>query len=148
MPKSNFGTLFEIGSGASAPYTYTALAGVFLVPSLEANQEKIEVTHHDQQSRYRKYIPSGLIDPGDDLPVQARSMPTEATQQTMYSLYQSNAIGHFRITHPDGFYQAFDGYVSGITYNEADATSPEAVNITYGIAIGGDVTEGFLDDSL
>ena len=144
MPKSNFGTLFEIGSGASAPYTYTALAGVFLVPSLEANQEKIEVTHHDQQSRYRKYIPSGLIDPGDDLPVQARSMPTESTQQTMFSLYQSGDMGHFRITHPDGFYQAFDG----ITYNEADATSPEAVNITYGIAIGGDVTEGFLDDSL
>ena len=138
--KSNFGTVLKIGSGASAPYTYTAIKGVFLVPPIETEQEKIEVTHHDQSSPYRKYIPSGLIDPGD-YTFDMRSDRSDSTQQAIYTLYKTGAIGHFQIVHPDGLVQSFDAYVTGMTYNEADATSPEPINITVALAISGDITE-------
>jgi len=127
--KSNFGTLLKIGSGATAPYTYTDIYGVYLVPPIESEQEKIEVTHHDQDSPYRKYIPSGLIDPGD-YTFEMRSDRSQTTQQSIYSLYKSGDLGHFQIVHTDGLTQSFSAYVTGMTYNEADATSPEPTNIT------------------
>lgn len=138
--KSNFGTLLKIGSGSTSPYTYTVVYGVFVVPPIESEQEKIEVTHHDQNSPYRKYIPSGLIDPGD-YQFQMRSDRSQATQQQVYTLFKSGDLGHFQIVYPDGLTQTFDAYVTGMTYNEADATSPEPVNITVTLAISGDVTD-------
>lgn len=143
--KSNFGTILKIGSGAAAPYTYSAIYGVYMVPPISAEQEKIEVTHHDQNSPYRKYIPSGLIDPGD-YQFEMRSDRSQTTQQSLYTLYRSGALGHFQIVYPDGLTQSFDAYVTGMTYNEADATSPEPVNITVTLAISGDVEDG--EDSL
>lgn len=137
---SNFGTILKVGSGSSSPYTYSTIKGVFVVPAIESSQEKIEVTHHDQNSRYREYIPSGLIDPGD-YEFQMRSDRSDSTQQTIYTLYTSGELGHFQIVHPDGLAQTFDAYVTGMTYNEADATSPEPTNITVSLAISGDVTD-------
>lgn len=137
---SNFGTVLQIGTGDSAPYSYSDIKGVFLVPAIESEQEKIEVTHHDQNSPYRKYIPSGLIDPGD-YEFQMRSDRSDTTQQAIYTLFKAGSIGHFRIVHTDGLAQAFDAYVTGMTYNEADATSPEPVQITVALAISGDITE-------
>ena len=136
---SNFGTKFQIGSGTGT-LTYADVFGVFLVPPIESEQEKIEVTHHDQSGNYRKFIPSGLSDPGD-YQFQMRSERTQTTQQSIYTLYKSGALGHFRIVYPDGLTQSFDAYVTGMTYNEADATSPESVNITVTLAIAGEVTE-------
>ena len=138
--KSNFGTILKIGSGSTAPYTYTKIKGVFNVPSLSSSQDKIEVTHHDQNSPYRLYIPSGLIDTGD-FEFQMRSDRSDSTQQSLYTLYKSGAVGHFQIEHTDGLVQSFDAYVIGMTYNEADATSPEPNNITVSLAISGDVTD-------
>lgn len=138
--KSNFGTLLKIGTGETAPYTYAAIYGVFVVPPIESEQEKIEVTHHDQNSPYRKYIPSGLIDPGD-YEFQMRSDRSQATQQQLYQLFKSGDLGHFQIVHTDGLTQSFDAYVTGMTYNEADAASPEPTNITVALAISGDITE-------
>jgi hypothetical protein len=80
--KSNFGTVLQIGSGSGTPYTYTDVKGVYLVPPIESEQEKIEVTHHDQGSPYRKYIPSGLIDPGD-YNFEMRAERSNATQQAI-----------------------------------------------------------------
>lgn len=140
MFKSNFGTTLQIGTGSSAPYTYSDIKGVFLVPAIESEQEKIEVTHHDQGSPYRKYIPSGLIDPGD-YQFQMRSERSDGTQALLIALFKSGEIGHFAINHPDGLIQKFEAYVIGMTYNEADATSPEPVNVTVSLAISGDVTE-------
>ena len=137
---SNFGTILKIGSGSSAPYTYVAIKGVFDVPAIETTQEKIEVTHHDQNSQYRKYIPSGLIDPGD-YAFQMRSDRSDSTQQSLYTLFKSGAEGHFQIEYPDGLVQTFDAYITGMTYNEADATSPEPVQVTVTLAISGAVTE-------
>lgn len=138
--KSNFGTLLKVGSGSSTPYTYTTVYGVYLVPPIESEQEKIEVTHHDQSSPYRKYIPSGVIDPGD-YQFEMRSERSQATQQTIYAAYKAGTLLPWQIVHPDGLTQSFDAYVTGMTYNEADATSPEPTNITVTLAISGDVTE-------
>ena len=139
--KSNFGTLLQIGSGATAPYTYTDIYGVFVVPPIASEQEKIEVTHHDQNSPYRKYIPSGLINPGD-YAFQMRSERNQTTQQAIYTAYKAGTLCHFRTVYPDGLTQTFDAYVTGMEYNEADATSPEPVNITVTLAISGDVVDG------
>lgn len=137
--KSNFGTNLQIGTGSS-PYTYTNIKGVFLVPPIQTTQEKIEVTHHDQDSPYRMYIPSGLIDPGD-YEFQMRADRSDSTQQALYSLYTSGALGHFAIKHTDGLTQYFDAYVIGMAYNEADATNPDAVNLTVSLAISGGISE-------
>lgn len=138
--KSNFGTLLKVSTTASKPYTYSAVKGVYLVPPIESEQEKIEVTHHDQSSPYRKYIPSGLIDPGD-YQFEMRSDRSDSTQQAIYSAYKAGSICHFQIVHPDGLTQSFDAYVTGMTYNEADATDPEPTNIVVTLAISGDVTD-------
>lgn len=133
---SNFGTILKIKVSS----TYTAIKGVFLVPAIESTQEKIEVTHHDQNSAYRKYIPSGLIDPAD-YQFQMRSLRSDTTQQALYTAYKAGTLCDFEIDYPDGLVQQFSAYVLGMTYNEADATSPEPVNITVSLAISGAVTE-------
>lgn len=133
---SNFGTLLKIKISG----TYTTIKGVYNIPPIESEQEKIEVTHHDQSSPYRKFIPSGLIDPGD-YTFGMRSDRSEATQQELYSLYKSGEIAEFEIVHPDGLTQEFCAYVTGMTYNEADATSPEPTQIDVALAISGDITE-------
>ena len=135
--KSNFGTLLKISMNS----TYQTVKGVFVVPPIAAEQEKIEVTHHDQTSPYRKYIPSGLIDPGD-YQFQMRSERSDSTQAYIYTLFKSGAEGDWKIVYPDGLTQSFSAYVTGMEYNEADATSPEPVNITVTLAISGDVTDG------
>lgn len=134
--KSNFGTLLKIKVNT----TFTAIKGVFVVPPIESEQEKIEVTHHDQTSNFRQYIPSGLIDPGD-YQFQMRSLRSDSTQTTLYNMYKNGTVGTFQIVYPDGLTQEFDAYVTGMTYNEADATSPEPVNITVTLAFAGEITE-------
>lgn len=134
--KSNFGTLLKIKINNA----FTAIFGVFVVPAIEATMEKIEVTHHDQNSPYRKYIPSGLIDPGD-YAFQMRSDRTQTTQQAIYTAFKAGTECEFQIVYPDGLTQTFKAYVTGFTYNEADATGPEPVNITVTLAISGDVTD-------
>ena len=133
---SNFGTLLKIKINS----TYTAIKGVFDVPAIETTQEKIEVTHHDQNSAYRKFIPSGLIGLGD-YPFQMRSLRSDVTQQALYTAYTTGTLCDFEIERPDGLSQQFSAYVLGMTYNEADATNPEPVNITVSLAISGAVTE-------
>ena len=133
---SYFGTLLKIKISS----TYETIKGVYLVPPIESEQEKIEVTHHDQSSPYRKYIPSGLIDPGD-YTFEMRSERSHATQQELYTLFKSGEAGDFQIVHPDGLTQSFTAYVTGMTYNEADATSPEPTQISVALAISGDITE-------
>lgn len=133
---SNFGTILKIKVSS----TYTAIKGVFLVPPIESEQEKIEVTHHDQNTQYRKYIPSGLIDNGD-YAFQMRSLRSDSTQQTLYTAYKAGTLCDFEIDYPDGLIQQFQAYVIGMTYNEADVTSPEPVNVTVALAISGAVTE-------
>ena len=138
MPEfvSNFGTLLKI----KIVQTYTAIKGVFDVPAINNTQGKIEVTHHDQNSPYRKYIPSGLIDT-NDYEFQMRSKRSDATQQALYTAYKAGTLCDFELEHTDGLTQQFQAYVIGMTYNEADATNPDAVNITVSLAISGDITE-------
>jgi len=133
---SNFGTLLKIKINT----TFETIKGVNLVPPIASEQEKIEVTHHDQSSPYRKYIPSGLIDPGD-YTFEMRSDRSHVTQQELYNLYKSGEIAEFQIVHPDGLTQQFSAYVTGMTYNEADATSPEPTQLNVALAISGDITE-------
>lgn len=133
---SNFGALLKIKINGA----YTKIKGVFVVPPIEAEQGKIEVTHHDQTSNFRQFIPSGLIDPGD-YAFQMRSLRSDATQKELYALYKSGETGDFQICYPDGLIQSFPAYVTGMTYNEADATSPEPVQITVTLAFAGDITE-------
>ena len=133
---SNFGTLLQLKINGA----YTTIKGVFNVPAIESEQEKIEVTHHDQSSNYRQYIPSGLIDPGD-YSFEMRSLRSDSTQKTLYALYKSGESGDFQICYPDGLIQSFPAYVTGMTYNEADATSPDPINITVTLAFAGDITE-------
>ncbi len=133
---SNFGTLLKI----KVSNAYTAVKGVYNIPPIESEQEKIEVTHHDQTGNFRQFIPSGLIDPGD-YQFGMRSMRSDSTQQEIYSLYKSGEAGDFQICYPDGLIQSFQAYVTGMTYNEADAEGPEPVQITVTLAFAGDITE-------
>ena len=133
---SNFGTLLKIKVNGA----YTKIKGVYNVPPIESEQEKLEVTHHDQNSNYRQYIPSGLIDPGD-YTFDMRSLRSDPTQQALYSLYTSGEEGEFQICYPDGLIQSFPAYVTGMTYNEANAENPEPVQVTVALAISGEITE-------
>lgn len=133
---SNFGTLLKLKING----VYTNIKGVHDVPAIESEQEKIEVTHHDQTSNFRQYIPSGLIDPGD-YQFGMRSMRSDETQQALYAMYKSGDAGDFQIVHTDGLIESFPAYVTGMTYNEANAESPEPVQITVTLAFAGEITE-------
>ena len=133
---TNFGTLLKIKINSD----YKNIVGVHVVPPIESEQEKLEVTHHDQEGPYRQFIPSGLIDPGD-YEFEMFSKRSEETQQALYALYKSGELGEFQICYPDGLIQSFPAYVTGMTYNEADSEDPEPVSITVKLAISGEVTE-------
>jgi len=133
---SNFGTTLKIKVGSA----YTKIKGVYIVPAIEKSQEKLEVTHHDQEGNQRQFIPSGLEDPGD-YGFDMRSMRSDPTQQALYALYKSGEAGDFQICHPDGLTESFPAYVVGMTYNEADAESPEPVQLHVDLAFAGEITE-------
>ena len=141
---SNFGTVIKIGTGTGT-ITYTNIKGQQNVPGLETEQETLDVTHHDQGHPYREQIPSGLIDISN-FSFDILSDRSDSTQQTLYSLYKSGELGHFKLCHPDGLAQAFDAYVINMVYNETDATSPAPVLVTVTLAIKSDITE--TDESL
>ena len=133
---SNFGTQLKV----KVNNTYTKIKGTYVVPAIEKKQDKLEVTHHDQTGNQRQFIPSGLVDPGE-YGFDMRSFRSDPTQQQLYSLYQSGEAGEFQIERPDGMTESFPAYVIGMTYNEADAESPEPVQIHVDLAFAGEITE-------
>lgn len=138
IAKSNYRTKIQLGS-AETPATFVTIPGVFVVPPIESEQEKIEVTHHES-GPYREYVLSGLSDPGD-YEFQMRANRTDTVQQTLRNMWKTGEERPFRIIYPDGFAQQFPAQVSGFTYNEADATSPDALNVTVALAICGEVED-------
>lgn len=136
--KSNFGTKIQLESSTTIG-TFADIPGVYTVPPIGAEQEKIEVTNHSSGGN-REYIPSGLSDPGD-YAFEMRADITDAVQSQLYTMYKSGEKGKFKIVYPDGFSQTFEAYVIGFARGEVDATSPDAINITVTLAIASEVED-------
>ena len=135
--KSNYGT--KIYVKAASAQEYTEIEGAYNIPDLENAEEQIEVTHHGS-GKYREYIPSGLIDPGE-YTFSMRVDTTDAAQQTLKTLKTGGTKGSFKIEWPDGLTKTFDAYVLGIKRNDADATGPDGINADVTLAIAGNVEE-------
>lgn len=136
-PKSNYGS--HISLKAETGETYDVITGAYNIPDIDNTEEQIEVTHHGS-GPYRERIPSGLSDPGE-YTFGMRVDATDAIQKRLQAMKKNHTKGGFKIDWPDGHYKTFDGYVTGIKRNDADATSPDAINADVTLAIAGNVTE-------
>ncbi len=140
--KSNYGTSISVKSGTSN--TYSRINGAYNIPDIDDTEEQIEVTHHGS-GRYRERIPSGLSDPGE-YTFSMRVDTSDSVQQSLKTMKDAHTKASYKITWPDGHFKTFDGFVTGIKRNEADATSPDGINADVTLAVYGNIVEG--DDSL
>ena len=141
--KSNFGTVLQIGSGSGTPYSYTDVKGVYLVPPIESEQEKIEVTHN--MSENREYIKSDLSDPGD-WTITMETSRTEPTHQLLFDMRTTGEVRPVRVTYPDGLAYQFDAQVLSITRADVDPQKPDVIQDEVAFAILGDLED--ISDSL
>lgn len=136
-PKSNYGS--HISLKAEAGENYDVIPGAYNIPDIDNTEEQIEVTHHGS-GPYRERISSGLSDPGE-YTFSIRVDTSDTVQKRLQTMKAAHKKGGFKIDWPDGHYKTFDGYVTGIKRNDADATSPDAINADVTLAIAGNVTE-------
>lgn len=136
--KSNYGVQLKIGDGQS-PEQFVDVTGVRLVPSIEIEQEDIEVTHHGS-GKYREYIPSGLSETGE-LAIELISVYPDAVQDRLRAGYKSGEVFNFQVLYPNGLGKQFSAYIKNIVLNDADATSPEAMIETVTLKLTGDIAD-------
>ncbi len=142
MSKSNLGVRLQLGSSGESP-TFADIPDLRNIPAIEQSQEKIEVTAHPSAVNkpiFRKYIPSGLIDPGD-YEFEMQTDRKNAQHKAIFQLQASKEERKWRLIYPDGLAFEFPAYVTGITRNEADPQSPDAIIDTVALAISGEVTD-------
>lgn len=140
--KSNLGVRMQLGSTAN-PITFADIPYLRNIPAIEQSQDKIEVTAHPSSADkpiYRKYIPSGLIDPGD-YEFEIQTDRKNAVHKELYALLASKEERKWRQIYPDGLAYEFPAYVTGITRNEADPQSPDVIIDTIALAISGEVKD-------
>lgn len=135
--KSNYGT--HISLKAATGENYEVINGAYNIPDIDNTEEQIEVTHHGS-GPYRERIPSGLSDPGE-YTFSMRVDTSDTVQKRLQTMKAAHEKGTFKIDWPDGHYKTFDGYVTGIKRNDADASSPDGINADVTLAIAGNVTE-------
>lgn len=140
MPKakSNYGVRVTLGDGQE-PEQFTDISGVRVVPPIETEQEDIEVTHHGS-GKYREYIPSGLSETGE-MALEMYTYKDDATQKKIRDAYKSGDVMNFQVLYPNGMGKKFSAYVKNIVFNDADATSPEAIIETVTLKLTGDILD-------
>lgn len=142
MIKTNLGTKLQLG-GTESPVTYADITGLRNVPAIELSQEKIEVTAHPTNATgpiTRKFIPSGLIDPGD-YEFEMQTDLTDTVHKNIFGLLKSQEERKWRLIYPDGLAYEFNAIVLGVTRAEADPQSPDVIIDTVALAISGEVED-------
>lgn len=98
---SGYGTLFQVGNGAS-PEVFTSIAEVYDVAIPQSTTDLIEVTHYTSPGRRKEFI-SGLIDTAE-FTATMNFLPAHATQDPSTGLIAAQASGvtkNYRIVLPD-----------------------------------------------
>jgi len=115
-PRSAFGTLLEVGNGASPEvFTAVALVGNITGPGMKA--DTIDVSNHNQPNQYKQFI-AGLKE-GGDLKFELFFDPTDPTQNEtaggLLAIFEARSVTDFRLMLPisPGHYWSFQGVITG-----------------------------------
>jgi predicted secreted protein len=105
-----YGTLFERDSGGAV---FVAIAEVVSVTPPQLSKDTPDATHMSSPDGYREFI-AGLRDAGE-ASLELNYLPTEATQVTLRTDFDSDVAGNYRMTFPDASSIAFTGFVTALS---------------------------------
>jgi hypothetical protein len=104
------GSILQIGSGSSSPYTFTQLAEVRKIQFSGTKYDLADVTNM-QSGAFREWLPT-LADSGE-LSFEANMIPGDATQQALLNYFNNATLLPVQIVLPNGLgVFAFNGYVT------------------------------------
>jgi len=107
MADIGYNSTFGIYNGVS----YVNVGEVFAITPPGYARDAIETTHMTSANRYREFI-AGLLDAGE---ASIEYNYTPAAAEVVYTAMQSNSLGSFRITHPNGVTLTFSAVVTAWT---------------------------------
>ncbi len=94
---AGFGTMFQVGDGAS-PETFTTVADVSDISGPSISLNAIDVTTHDSTDGWAEFV-GGVIDAGE-VSFDINFDPAETTHQNLRTLLTNRAVNNFRIVFP------------------------------------------------
>lgn len=105
-----FGTLFQIGDGAS-PEVFTTIGEVFSEITVGATKPLVDVTHHESPNTFREFI-VGVAE-GDEITVQANWVDNELGQSKVRAGFDAGQMINFIVRSPSSEeYVYFPGIVT------------------------------------
>jgi predicted secreted protein len=106
------GTILQIGSGASSPYTFTTLAEMKKIMFSGSKYDLADVTNM-QSGNFREWLPT-LADSGE-LSFEGNLIPGDASQQNLIALFNSATLISVQVVLPNALGTfAFNAYVQSI----------------------------------
>lgn len=126
------GTLLKIGDGEEVE-TFSTIAEVTNISGPSLSADSIEVTSHDSEDGYREFI-QGLKDAGE-VTMDLNFVPTNATQASLLSIYESGEVTNFQMVFPDttNTTWGFAGFVTGFEVGmptDTQLTASSTIKIT------------------
>lgn len=105
-----FGTLFQIGDGAS-PEVFTTIGEIFSEIMVGATKPLVEVTHHESPNAFREFI-TGIAE-GDEISIQANWVDNELGQSKVRAAFDGGEMVNFIVRSPSSEeYVYFPGIVT------------------------------------
>lgn len=108
--QSGFGTLFQIGDGAT-PEVFNTVAEVTSITAPDSTLATVDATHMESPDGYAEYIPT-LLDSGE-CSLDLNFVPASPTQKLLADAHFAKRKANFRIIVPGAANRVeFAGYVT------------------------------------
>lgn len=128
------GSVLQIGSGGSSPYTFEQVAEVKKIQFSGTKYDLADVTNM-QSTPFREWLPT-LADSGE-LAFEANMIPGDASQQHVLNYFNNATLLPVQVVLPNGLgVFAFNGYVTSF---ERDLPIDKEAMITGKIKITGQI---------
>lgn len=106
------GTILQIGSGSSSPYTFTTLAEMKKIQFSGSKYDLADVTNM-QSGNFREWLPT-LADSGE-ISFEGNLIPGDESQQNLIALFNAATLVPVQVVLPNALGTfAFNAYVQSI----------------------------------
>jgi len=129
------GTVLQLGTGGSSPYTFTELAEVKKIQFSGTKYDLADVTNMES-GNFREWLPT-LADSGE-VSFEANLIPGDATQQSLIATFNSAILTPVQVVLPNALGTfAFNAYVQTI---DRDFPIDKEATISGKLKITGQIT--------
>jgi len=131
---SGFGTLLQVGDGASPTEVFSTIAEVTGLSGPSLSLETIDATHMESPNNFRELIPS--LKSAGEVSFDLNFLPGESSQQGLTTDYLNRTLRNFRIVWTDTGTTTW-GFSAYITSFEPSAAIDDKLSASVTLTISG-----------